>query len=105
MSRICLQRLFDKYANNSGFYANSKGYKPLQIDLKHRAKIDVDDSQEQRPTVATKFERPHPTRAWSPPESYISATDIRCDRPFIFIIHDERLKEILFVGIFRGPNQ
>lgn len=27
-----------------------------------------------------------------------------CDHPFLFLIHDRKFNEILFAGIYRGPN-
>lgn len=28
----------------------------------------------------------------------------KCDHPFLFMIHDQKFNEILFAGIYRGPN-
>lgn len=28
-----------------------------------------------------------------------------CNRPFLFIIHDKISKNVLFVGVYRGPNE
>lgn len=38
----------------------------------------------------------------------VQMSDLRgrfeCDHPFLFVIHDSKFNEILFAGIYRGPN-
>lgn len=28
----------------------------------------------------------------------------KCDHPFLFVIHDQKFNEILFAGVYHGPN-
>lgn len=66
----------------------------LQFDAPiHQAKIEVDEGG----TVAAAATRTL---------TLMSGSTLRfiCNRPFMFLIHDKRSKEILFAGVYRGPT-
>ena len=67
---------------------------PLNLkDAVHQATIKVDEGG----TVATAATRFRSYKS--------SSTGFICNRPFMFLIHDEKSKEILFSGVYRGPDQ
>lgn len=65
------------------------------LDSFHQANIEVDE----RGTVAAAA-----TASVLTIKSSLSSKFI-CNRPFMFLIHDKRSKEILFTGVYRGPEQ
>lgn len=108
MLRIGLQKSFGKNTNYSDYFANIEKYKSLKIELKHKVKIEMDDPEkEEKPRIIKKLGRGrHRVRLPSSfPRQVVPHKEFICDRPFMFIIHDQKFTEILFIGIFRGPNQ
>lgn len=67
----------------------------VDLDSFHQANIEVDESG----TVAAAA-----TASVLTIRSSFSLRFI-CNRPFMFLIHDKRSKEILFTGVYRGPEQ
>lgn len=65
----------------------------VDLDSFHQANIEVDE----RGTVAAAATAVL-TLTSSPSLIFI------CNRPFMFLIHDKRSKEILFTGVYRGPE-
>lgn len=104
MLRIGLQKSFGNHTNYSDLFANIEEYESLKIQLKHKVKIEISSPEiEVKPTIY----KPR-GRAWIKPKSKergMTHVDFICNRPFMFIIHDQKFKEILFIGIFRGPGQ
>lgn len=64
----------------------------IQTKLLHEAKIEID---EKGATAATSSSI---MRKVSGPEYF------ECTRPFMFVIHDKKIDEILFAGTYHGPN-
>lgn len=66
-------------------------------DAVHQAKIEIDEegSVAAAATAIFSFRSSRP----SEPAQFI------CNHPFMFLIHDQKSKEILFAGVYRGPNQ
>lgn len=85
--------LFDGTADLSEFSENSLKFD----DALHQAKIEIDENGTFA-TAATAFFQPGRNPLIGP-KQFI------CNHPFIFLIHDQKSKEILFTGIYRGPNQ
>lgn len=70
----------------------------LSVDAAtHKAFIDINEDGAEAAAatamVSLRMARP------------IDATEIICDRPFIFFIHDNLSDSILFMGAYRGPRQ
>lgn len=86
--------LFDSSADLSGFSEKSQ----LKFDdAVHKAKIEIDEegSTAASATAIFSFRSSRPTE----PAQFI------CNHPFMFLIHDQKSKEILFAGVYRGPSQ
>lgn len=66
-------------------------------DAVHQAKIEIDEegSVAAAATAIFSFRSSRPTE----PAQFI------CNHPFMFVIHDQKSKEILFAGVYRGPSQ
>lgn len=62
------------------------------MKLEHKAKIEIDETGTKAST-STLILEPH----------YVPVY-VKCDHPFMFIIYDETHKEIMFAGVYRGPN-
>lgn len=104
MLRIGLQKSFGNHTNYNDLFANIKENESLKIQMKHKVKIEISKPEiEVKPRTHTprgraRVRRPEPEDARWDYVEYI------CERPFMFIIHDQKFKEILFIGIFRGPS-
>lgn len=85
-----MQNLFAN-ANFSGFFEETE--KNYASQIIHKAKINVDEAG--TTAAAATFNRP---------VQYSMYTPFYCDHPFMFIIHDKILNEILFAGIYHGPD-
>lgn len=99
MRRMGLQKSFERGANYNDFYANQK-VNSFEIRMDHMAKIDLDEKGTEAAAV-TVFRGRGRSKSRQHPE----VINFICDHPFVFLIHDQKLKEILFMGIFRGPNK
>lgn len=66
-------------------------------DALHQAKIEIDENGTFATAATTFFQ--HGRTPLNGPKQFI------CNHPFVFFIHDQKSKEILFTGIYRGPNQ
>lgn len=66
-------------------------------DMIHKAKIEIDEDG----SVAAAA-----TATMSRSLTFMDAEPIEfhCDHPFIFMINDLVSQEILFAGVYRGPN-
>lgn len=64
----------------------------IQTELLHKAKIEVN---ERGSTAAASTAVLHNDSGPFP---------FHCNRPFVFLIHDKKLNEILFAGTYHGPN-
>lgn len=85
--------LFDGSADLSEFSGD-----PLKFDdATHQAKILIDEEGSVA-AAATAFFQPGRTRLAGP-------IQFICNHPFMFFIHDRKSREILFSGVYRGPNQ
>lgn len=88
MRSMGIQTLFDDKENLTGFSEQTR-----RASFTHLAKVKVD---EERSTVAdTKFVRR------LEPIDFPQRLQFKCDHPFVFVIHDQKTKTILFVGIYR----
>lgn len=84
-----VQSLF-KNANLSGLFESAENF---QTKIMHKAKIEVDEDGSM--ATATTMQYMFFSR---------QNNDINCNHPFMFIIHDQALNEVLFAGIYRGPK-
>lgn len=89
-----VQSLFNSTANLVGMTVPANETK-FEIKLVHKAKMEVNELDS--------------TDSIDSPEDFGSSdnrysSEFNCDHPFIFFIHDDKFKEILFAGIYRGPN-
>lgn len=90
MERMGASDLFNRNANLTDF---SESTKLKCLDIEHKAKIEIDETG---------------TTAAAITPIYIAQSmgiNFNCNHPFMFIIYDEEYKEILFAGIYRGPNE
>lgn len=102
MQRMGLQKSFGNNTNYSGFYANSEAHKSFRIDFKHKAKFEMDEALKPEPRTGRQGSRASVPRGLF--GKAVHFTDFVCNRPFMFIIHDQNMKEILFIGIFHGKK-
>lgn len=86
--------LFDSSADLSDF---SEKQSIKFDDAVHQAKIEINEegSKAAAATAIFSFRSSRPTE----PAQFI------CNHPFMFLIHDQKSKEILFAGVYRGPNE
>ncbi|XP_055300576.1 serine protease inhibitor 88Ea-like [Sitodiplosis mosellana] len=98
VQRMGIQSFSDKTANFSGFFEStlSEGY---EVKMFHKAKIEVDESGSTAAAATAMISYPC-SMAYRP----LTPVEFNCDHPFLFVIHDEQFDEILFAGIYRGPN-
>lgn len=70
----------------------------LKTKFEHIAKIEINYQN----TIAADATRVVRSSGLSgiPPR-----VNFNCNHPFVFIIHDSEINEILFMGIYRNPNQ
>lgn len=66
-------------------------------DAVHQAKIEIDEegSVAAAATAIFSFRSSRPTEP----------AQFNCNHPFMFLIHDQKSKEVLFAGVYRGPNE
>lgn len=87
-----VQNLFDGNGNFCDLYEGGDECL-LKTEMRHKAKIEINESG-------------------SKASAFTSVTGYKisdffnfyCDRPFVFIVHDEKFEEVLFAGVYRGPN-
>lgn len=92
-----VQNLFDNKGNFGDLYEcgalHSHDECLLETEMKHMAKIEVNESGSKASAMTSvifyQLSRP---------------SEFYCDRPFVFIVHDEKFEEVLFAGVYRGPN-
>ncbi|XP_026466851.1 serine protease inhibitor 88Ea-like isoform X2 [Ctenocephalides felis] len=85
--------LFDATADLSGLAP--QGHVHLD-DAVHKAKIEVDEqgSVAAAATALFSFRSSRPLE----PAQFV------CNHPFVYLLYDRKLKSILFMGLYRGPN-
>lgn len=80
-----------------------KQKEPLQIDpALHQAKIKIDEGGSEA-AAATAFVVMFASSTTYKYKPHVYS--FICNRPFMFLIHDKKNREILFAGVYRGPNQ
>lgn len=87
MKSMGIRNLFSQNADLSWF---SSSRRLVVSDIIHKAKIEADEAGTTAAgstIVEVKMSLP---------------IEFNCDHPFMFVIHDEKFEEILFVGIYRG---
>lgn len=75
-------------------HGNLSGFANVPVtfdDIVHKAVIEIDEDGAVAAAATGSFAR-------SMPEEFY------CDHPFIFTINDRITQEILFAGVFRGPE-
>lgn len=80
--------------NNPNFNGIFESHGKLETEISHKAKISIDEIGST--AVAS-------TLLSASMQAYIN-TKFECNHPFMFVIYDDKINEILFTGIFRGPN-
>lgn len=83
-----LQSLFH-YANLSVIFESEEIF---QRKIIHKAKIEINEEGSIAAASTMLY------TYLSMPENFI------CDHPFMFVIHDRKFNEVLFAGIYRGPE-
>lgn len=94
LKQMGVGNLFDSTADLSEFSEKQ----PIRFDdAVHQAKIEIDEegSVAAAATAIFSFRSSRPTE----PAQFI------CNHPFMFLIHDQKSKEVLFAGVYRGPNE
>lgn len=91
-----VQNLFDNKGNFGDLYECGALHPHdeclLETEMKHMAKIEVNESGSKASAMTSKIVK------------YSMPSKFYCDRPFVFIVHDEKFEEVLFAGVYRGPN-
>lgn len=92
-----VQNLFDKNGNFCDLYEGGALHSHdeclLETEMKHMAKIEINESGSKISAITSVM-----AGKLSMPFHFY------CNRPFVFIVHDEKFEEVLFAGIYRGPN-
>lgn len=86
--------LFNNDADLSGFSETTA----LKFDdAVHKAKIEIDEegATAAAATAIFSFRSSRPTEP----------AQFKCNHPFLFLIHDQKSKEILFAGVYHGPSK
>lgn len=83
-----VRHLFSETGNFSALIQSEEKRK-FKADILHKAKMEIDEAG-----PVTLMDH----------EANILLRRFHCNRPFMFIIYDEKFKEILFAGIYRGPK-
>lgn len=84
-----LDHLFGRKSDLSLFSRSTKLYFDSII---HAAKMEI--NEDAVPVQSTAFEG-----------DSSSPANVVCDHPFIFLIYDNKLNQILFTGVYRDPSQ
>lgn len=66
-------------------------------DMVHKAKIEIDEEGSVAAAATATMGRSLPIMELEP-------VQFHANHPFIFMINDRASQEILFAGIYRGPN-
>lgn len=81
----------DFFTNWTGF---SESIQMRSGEILHKSKIEIDETSTTAAAATVIV-----------PKSFSLETFFECNHPFLFIIHDKKFNEILFAGIYRGPNK
>lgn len=65
----------------------------LETEMRHKAKIEINESGSKASAFTSVIGR-----------EFLPSFHFYCDRPFVFIVHDEKFEGVLFAGVYRGPN-
>lgn len=88
-----VQNLFNDNGHFCDLYEGEGDECLLKTEIQHKAKIEINESG----SKASAFTSDRFCRL---PREFV----FYCDRPFVFIVHDEKFEEVLFAGVYRGPN-
>lgn len=66
-------------------------------DMMHKAKIEIDEEGSVAAAATATMSR---SMSFMKPEP----VNFHCDHPFVFMINDRVTQEVLFAGVYRGPN-
>ncbi|XP_055307140.1 serine protease inhibitor 88Ea-like [Sitodiplosis mosellana] len=66
-------------------------------DMVHKAKLEIDEDGSVAAAATSTMSR---SMTFMQPEP----VQFHCDRPFVFMINDRVSHEVLFAGVYRGPN-
>lgn len=94
LKRMGVGNLFDADSNFTGFAEKTE----LKLDdAIHKAKIEINEegSTAAAATVLFSFRSSRP----------LEPSEFHCNHPFLFLIHDQKSKEILFAGVYKGPTK
>lgn len=92
---IGVRNLFGTLADLSGFSTTMD----LHFDdAIHKAKIEIDEDGSTAAAAVATFSR---SLKFDEPTEPIA---FHCDHPFVFMINDRISTEVLFAGVYRGPN-
>ncbi|KAG7173333.1 Serine protease inhibitor-like [Homarus americanus] len=96
LQRLGIEDLFTQQANLSKFDREGK---LLATDAIHKAVVKVNEEGAEAAAVTAIIIGLSITSIPPPPRVF------KCDRPFLFCIHDNNLDNILFMGVYRQPQQ
>lgn len=91
-----VQNLFDNNGNFCDLYEGGDECL-LKTEMRHKAKIEISESG----SKASAFTSVIGNRFG---KEFLPSFHFYCDRPFVFIVHDEKFEGVLFAGVYRGPN-
>lgn len=98
LKRMGVPSLFDENVNFSDFFAHKK--QMYKTKMEHMAKIEVDELGAKAAAAAAAA-----TIYGFHVKLDLYRDEFNCNHPFVFIIHDDKIKEILFAGIYHGPTE
>lgn len=98
---ILFWQVLENMGINNLFGANLNGFSdhtPVSFDdMVHKAKIEIDEEGSVAAAATATMSRSMTFMQQEP-------VKFHCDHPFIFMINDRVSQEILFAGVYRGPN-
>lgn len=95
MGAIGIQHLFGSDSDFSDF---TKNIHITFDDMIHKAVIEADEDGAVAAAATGIFTFANAIMETEP-------INFHCDHPFIFMINDRIANEILFAGVYRGPNE
>lgn len=95
LEKMGVKNLFGTSADLSGFSTTAGLYFE---DAIHKAKIEIDEDGSTAAAAVATFSR---SLKFDEPKE---PTKFHCDHPFVFMINDRVSTEVLFAGVYRGPN-
>jgi len=95
LEEIGIKNLFGSESDFSDFSNTTRLYFD---DMIHKAKIEIDEEGSIAAAATATMSR---SMGFI---NFAEKTKFHCDHPFVFTIYDRLTNDVLFAGVYRGPN-